>query len=130
MMLSKKDAIKDYESKPNVNFINPLYLEIANYAIEIYESTKEFDCGTLISTLQQSNNPNAQLLISTIVELQSNEYVQPYKQDAMLDNLSALEKEYKKNKNEFRFRNESYGKDYSEQAILLQNYVDSQKGEK
>lgn len=130
MMLSNKDAIKDYESKPNVNFINPLYLEIANYAIEIYESTKEFDCGTLISTLQQSNNPNAQLLISTIVELQSNEYAQPYKQDAMLDNLNALEKEYKKNKNEFRFRNESYGKDYSEQAILLQNYVDSQKGEK
>ena len=36
----------------------------------------------------------------------------------------------KKNKNEFRFKNESYGKDYSEQAKLLQNYVESQKGEK
>ena len=130
MMLSNQDAIKDYESKPNVNFINPLYLEIANYAIDLYETQKEFDCGTLISTLQQSNNPNAQLLISTIVELQSNEYSQPYTQASMLDTLNALEKEYKKNKNEFRFKNESYGKDYSEQAKLLQNYVESQKGEK
>ena len=84
----------------------------------------------LISGIGISSSKLFSLLLQEIPKLQSNEYAQPYKQDAMLDNLSALEKEYKKNKNEFRFRNESYGKDYSEQAILLQNYVDSQKGEK
>ena len=130
MMLSNKDAIKVYEENPNINFIDSIYLEIANYAIDIYESTNDFDSGILISKLQQSNNPKAQILISTITELQSNEYSQPYSRDAMVDNLESLKREYIKNKIEFKFRNESYGKDYSEQAKILQNYVDSQKGEK
>ena len=48
----------------------------------------------------------------------------------MEDNLNALKREYEKNKNEYKFRNETYGKDYNEQAKILQNYVDSQKGDK
>lgn len=130
MMLSNKDAIIDYENQKNINFIDPIYLEIANYAIDIYETNKDFDCGTLISVLQQSNNQRSHELISTIVELQSNEYNQPYSKIAMEDNLNALKREYEKNKNEYKFRNETYGKDYNEQAKILQNYVDSQKGDK
>ena len=129
-MLSNKDAIKVYEDNSNINFIDPLYLEIANYAIDIYETNKDFDCGTLISVLQQSNNQKAPILISIITDLKSNEYSQPYSKEAMEDNLESLKREYIKNKVEFKFRNESYGKDYSEQAKILQNYVDSQKGDK
>lgn len=130
MMLRDKEAIKTYEENLNINFIDSHYLEISNYAIDIYENTKEFDVGTLISTLQQSNNPNASILISIITELQSNEYSQPYSKIAFEENLEALKREYTKNKIELKFMNESYGKDNSEKAKILQNYVDSQKGDK
>ncbi|MBE6142882.1 MAG: DNA primase [Erysipelotrichaceae bacterium] len=130
MMLSSNEAIKDYQANSNINFVDPLYLEIANYMIDILETQHEFDIGTLISVLQQSNNQRSQTLISTITELQSNEYSQPYSKVAMEDNLMALKREYDKNKNEFKFKNETYGKDYGEQAKILQDYVDSQKGDK
>ncbi len=130
MILSSQDGIKVYSDYPNINFINPMYLEIANYSIDIYEEKKQFDSGLLISRLQQSTNQNAGNLISIIAELQSKEYSQPYSKEAMEENLFALEREYRKSKIDYKFKNETYGKDYQEQAKILQNYVDSQKGEK
>ena len=130
MMLNSQYAIRDYMTYGNNYFINKIYLSIANYAIDVYEENQTFDVGLLISKMQQSNDPNANILISKIAELKQNEHAQPYSQTAMHEILDSLRNEIiKESKNE-KIRNEMYGKNYSEQVEVLEKYLDSQKGDK
>lgn len=130
MMLNSQYAIRDYMTYGNNYFINKIYLSIANYAIDVYEENQTFDVGLLISKMQQSNDPNANILISKIAELKQNEHAQPYSQTAMHEILDSLRNEIiKESKNE-KIRNEMYGKNYSEQVEVLEKYLESQKGDK
>lgn len=129
MMLNSSDAIKDYMTYGSNYFINKTYLAIANYAIDIFEETHTFDSGLLISKLQQSNDPNASILISKIAEIQQNEHAQPYSQEGMHDALDSLRKEIEKEAKNEKFRNEMYGKNYREQVEVLEKYLESKKGD-
>lgn len=130
MMLNSKDAIKDFLTYGSNYFVDKMYLAIANYAIDMYEEMKDFDAGLLISRLQQSNNPEAQILISKIAEIQQNEHAQPYSETAMHETLDSLRKEIEKESKNEKFKNEMYGKNYREQVEVLEKYYDSQKGDK
>ena len=121
-MFSNKDAIVYFENNIEY-FYDEIYQKIANYIIELYETSGKVDMNLLISLFDQSEDESNSILRDKVTELLLERHHPPFSIELMIDCKSALDNEQEKYKNRVELDKAIQGKDPMEQARLIDEYL-------
>ena len=121
-MFSNKDAIVYFENNIEY-FYDEIYQKIANYIIELYETSGKVDMNLLISLFDQSEDESNSILRDKVTELLLERHHPPFSMELMIDCKSALDNEQEKYKNRVELDKAIQGKDPMEQARLIDEYL-------